>query len=366
MGKQFINYFISFILTLVTLSSCITPLKRYENNDNYIKVEPRETAVISDQPRLRNNSLTIGMESLKPQVGLQSNFLFGNQSRLELEANYNLRSSSSERIFGGSDNVNYTEKRITESLGGALNYSYPLKVIKKTKEGGLILTDGKMPKMGTTTVPSSGVGSARTVPIPMEDTLYYIEHEFKTLSTIDAKIGVDHVYSQFASEFYKEYLESTYPDGSFKFPDTFDDVIINSGTYYLKLGGSYNRYVNSSAKSQYKEKKLFGNLGSELQINAFLNVGLYSSIASTDIEYTEFENEEFVDRSDYVNPMEFLDYLPVGGELSFNFASYSFNDISLNYNITLGVAPGYFDKFSNNIFLGVKFGIGLGKFLEKN
>lgn len=357
--------FILILLSVFMLSSCITPLKNYEGKDDHIKGTAEEASVISETPNSKNNSITIGFESLKLQAGYDGRFLLKNQSRVEVSTNYNFGNASGDMFLSDSEQINYTNKRLTESVGISLNYSYPITKNTKTKKAALDVDDGTMPKMGTRAMPSSG-GGFSSVPAPIEDTVYYVSHNYKIISTFDAKVGVDHLYSQFGSEFYKRHLNQTYPEGEFRFPDTFDDVIINSGSYYLKLGGSYNNYVNSRAKTEIDGKKLSGRLSREFQINAFVNVDLFSTIASTDFIYSEFENGEFVEKSDFINPANFLKHLPIGGEISTNLAVYFHKKFALSFSISLGVAPGYFDEFHNRTFLGAKVGFGLGRFIEKN
>lgn len=351
--NRFFCKFFAFLIVAL-LSSCIRSLEVFESRENYRKAEIVSATNITDDASSYAHTIGVGINRAE-QVGYDMSILFENKSRVDLSANYNFGKANKERKVGKYV-VNHTDKRFTEAVSIALDVSYPLIINAKTKQGVIDVTDGRRPNM---TSYHSAPGGSRML---MLDSVFYAVHNFRRIRTFNARIGVDHYYSVFGSDFYKKHLYATEPDGIFRFPDGFAGVTINQGTYYLKLGGSLNFYANSNIEATLDGKKFTGRVAREFRFNGSLNYGLLSTISDLNISYTSIEDGQEISRVDHVHPLDYdLSYAAIGGQGSFSWTHYHFKSLVMKNTFFMGIAPGYYHRLSDNFIIGASLRVGIGK-----
>lgn len=357
-SNQKIIYTINVILIAVILPSCLRPFDAYKEKENYKKGEITKATDITDDASSYAHTVGVGINRTT-QVGYDMSYLFENKSRVDLSANYNLGKANNSRGIG-DDAVNHTEKRFTEAVSVSLDFAYPIIKSTKTKKGAIPITDGRAPNMSAQYSPSTSGSGGPGLLVP--DSVFFVIHNFKQIRAYNLSVGMDHFYSSFGSEFYKRYLNSSNPDGSFRFPDAFDHVTINQGTYYLKLGGSMNLYTNTNIDATLYGTEFKGSVVRELRFNAALNYGLLSTVSDLNLAYASFENGEFVDKVDLVNPLDYdLQYAAFGGQASFSWTQYFFSSFVMKYTAFVGMSPGYYNRGSDNLVIGASLRVGLGK-----
>jgi hypothetical protein len=343
-----------FVITIIASSSCAPKLEIYESRENYREAELISESNIADDVSSFAHTIGLGMNRAG-QIGYDMSYLFENKSRVDLSLNYNFGKANQERIFG-REVVNHTDKRFKEAVSMALDFSYPLLISSKTKKRPTDVFDKKMQNW---TFFQAFPGSPMMMSI---DSVFYVVHKFKRLSTINLLVGVDHYYNVFSSDFYRRHLSATEPDGVFRFPDVFDNISLNNGTYYLKFGGSYNIYTNSNLKATYDNREFKGRASRELQFNASLNYGLLSTISNLNVYYTSLEDGQEIIRVTHLNPLDYdISYAAFGGQASFSWTQYFFNSFVMKYTIFMGMAPGYYQIKSENFIIGASLRFGIGK-----
>lgn len=351
-----IVFTICIILFLTLLSSCIRPLEAFKNKETHKKGKVLKATNISDDASSYSHTIGIGMKRAI-RAGYDMSYLLKNKSKIEFSADYNFGKANKNRQLP-KEVVNYTEKRLTESVSLSLDASFPISKSDYIKTGAIPITDGRKPET-TAHHASSGASGA---PLLVPDSVFYAVHKFRQIRTIDATVGVDHFYSVFGSGFYKRHLNDSDPGGSYRFPDEADQVTINQGTYYLKAGASMNLYANTNIDASLYGRKFWGSVIRELQVTASLSYGLMSTISDLNLSYTSQENGSFVERVDLVDPLDYdLQYSAIGGEISLSWKQYFYDSYAMKYSLLIGSAPGYYETTGDNFFIGASLRFGVGR-----
>lgn len=347
MSRTLLFYFSVVIAVLASLSSCLLP-SSIMGGEETVSGEVKSATNISDTPASTHHIGTFGMNTNNIQAGYIGGFQMSNQTRIDLSGKYSFggpdrTGSSKSKITDGQ--VNHTNRSVFDAMSFSASFSYPL--IKNTNY--------KMSKMFLANF--SNTSGQRP------DSIYFLDYNFKVFSTYDLKTGIERNFNSFRSEFYYRHLYANTSGGSFYFPDPFNDVIIHQGSYFAKFGVSANYYVNSSLDAIIRGDDHKGEQRRVLQINAFLTAGIHSNISNVNVQYSSFEDGNFVDRSENVNPKDFdLEYRRFGFLVDASMTGYLLNKVAMTYGLRFGTSPGYLENGKGNIIFSATLGFGFGKF----
>lgn len=328
-------------MTLSLISSCITSKGLLKSGGKKKSGTIEERTEIDDNPAIQSLHLTFG-SSKKTGFGLDAAKMLNNSSRL---------SGSLFLLTKGLSFIDEEQQSTPNNLlirnFMSLSYSYPIISNASYRSGKMYLRR---------TFNSSYEARAS------EGVVYFLKDKFKVLHFINFVGGIAHGYTNFHTEVFTKNLIESYPDASASVLGPFNDVLINSGTYYGKIGLSSTQVINTSLNGTVDDFNLSGRISRELNFTLNALIGISGTIPTTNVNYRYFENGAYVYAEENVDFKELLDYNRFGFEAGFHWIEYLPYNLSFKYGATIGLMPGYHEQgdwFSLGIFQA-KLGFGFG------
>lgn len=212
--------------------------------------------------------------------------------------------------------------------------------------------------------------STRETVVPLYDNntgnpFYYTIMDVDYLNVWGLRASFGHNYYSTTTLAYGNSITAQYDEVFFDHAFNRGDMFMQHGAVVAKMGFSYSMLFGTTLNAVNSKHNFVGSLFRKLSFYGELQYLLYAQTDAIEMTYSYYDNTTFssVQVTELVEPKDIVKKRSIGFAVGANYTLWStpVSNFTLGGSLEVGATPGYFDEFSQGIYVELGLNIGFGK-----